>query len=243
MVAYAIMAQKVEHVPHRRSEEKHSESLNYFESLSLAQKAYVKIRDMMLNSDIVPGQRLILVDLGKKLGMSRTPVQYALHRLEAEGMLDFRPNIGYTVHEVSSQELNDLYDAREAIELAAIKKTIERMTPDGIEDIKAKQKRCEQAILDNVIRGRLPLDQAFHLAYVEIAGNRYLTNGFRELYQHLYLRRIDAFPTERGRQVISEHKDIFGAIIAGDLNGARKHISRHIRAGKLEVFSDVASLA
>ena len=207
------------------------------ESLSLTQMAYNKIKAMMLNSELVPGQRLILVDLGKRLGVSRTPVQYALNRLEAEGMLDFRPNQGFTVHEITPQEVNALYEAREVIELAAIKKAIERLTPEDVQNLKIQKERCEKAILDNVFRGRLTVDHAFHEAYVEMGANQYLSNCFHDVYQHLYLRRIDAFPADRARQVMEEHNDIFSSIASGDLNSARRHITRHIRASRSEVFS------
>jgi len=56
-------------------------------NLTLA--AYDNIKDMMFNYDIVPGQRLVFVDLAKQLGVSRTPVNNALSILAKEGYLDY----------------------------------------------------------------------------------------------------------------------------------------------------------
>lgn len=93
---------------------------------NLTQMAYTKIKEMMLNYDIVPGQRLIFVDLAKRLGVSRTPVNNALSILANEGFLDFVPNQGYTVHQITRQEAGALYELREIIEVGAIERAIQR---------------------------------------------------------------------------------------------------------------------
>src|SRR4030042_854074 len=90
------------------------------QDLNLTQMAYRKIKEMMLNYDIVPGQRLIFVDLAARLGVSRTPVNNALSILANEGFLDFVPNRGYTVHQITPEEGNALYQIREIIELGAV---------------------------------------------------------------------------------------------------------------------------
>ncbi len=58
----------------------------------------------MLNYEIVPGQRLVFIDLAKQLNVSRTPVNNALSILAQQGYLDFVPNQGYSVHKLTQKE-------------------------------------------------------------------------------------------------------------------------------------------
>ena len=71
---------------------------------SLTQMVYRKIKEMMLNYEIVPGQRLIFSDLAKRMGVSRTPVNNALGILANEGFLDLIPHQGYSVHQITKDE-------------------------------------------------------------------------------------------------------------------------------------------
>ncbi len=81
--------------------------------------AYRKIKEMMFDYEIVPGQRLVLIDLANRLEVSRTPINNALNLLAQEGFLDFIPNQGYRVHEITRQEAGHLYEVREILELGA----------------------------------------------------------------------------------------------------------------------------
>jgi len=207
---------------------------------NLTDMAYRKIKGMMMNYDIVPGQRLIFVDLAKRLGVSRTPVNSALGILAAEGFLDFVPNQGYTVHEITRTEARDLYELRAILEIGAIEKVIERVTPEKLELLKKQKSLYEKAVVENISRGRFTLDQEFHAAYIQMAENSYLTDYFREIYQRIFLRhRIEGLQAGRAKEVVSEHNALFEAIRQRDVKRARHLIKQHIAAGENYIFSAV----
>ena len=192
---------------------------------NLTQMAYRQIKEMMLNYDLIPGQRLIFVDLAKRLGVSRTPVNNALGILANEGFLDFVPNQGYTVHQITPEEAGDLYELREIIELGAIDKAIRSLTRQKLDVLKRRKGLYEQSVIENVNRERFTLDQEFHAAYVQMAGNPYLTDYFREIYQRIFLRhRVEGLPAGRAKEVVLEHEDIFNAIRLKDARKARRLI-------------------
>ena len=209
---------------------------------NLTQMAYRKIKEMMLSYDIVPGQRLIFVDLANKLGVSRTPVNNALSILANEGFLDFVPNQGYSVHEITQEEANALYEVREILELGAIVQTIRKLTPEKLENLRRQKSLYEKSVIEQVTRGRFTLDQEFHACYVQMAENPYLTDYFREVYQRIFLRhRIEGLPVGRAREVVSEHNEIFKAISLKDVKRAEELIKHHIKAGKEYIFSAIFS--
>jgi DNA-binding GntR family transcriptional regulator len=207
---------------------------------NLTDMAYRKIKGMMMNYDIVPGQRLIFMDLAKRLGVSRTPVNSALGILAAEGFLDFVPNQGYTVHEITREEARDLYELRAILETGAIAKVIERVTPEKLELLKRRKNLYEKAVVENISRGRFTLDQEFHAGYIQMAENCYLTDYFREIYQRIFLRhRIEGLRAGRAKEVVAEHNALFEAIRQRDVKRARHLIEEHIEAGENYIFSAV----
>jgi DNA-binding GntR family transcriptional regulator len=209
---------------------------------NLTQMAYRKIKEMMLNYDIIPGQRLIFVDFANRLGVSRTPVNNALSILANEGFLDFVPNQGYTVHQITREEANALYEIREIIELGAARQAIRKLTSEKLDLLRRQKGLYEKAVLEHVSRGRFTLDQEFHACYVQMAENPYLTDYFREVYQRIFLRhRIEGLPAGRAKEVVVEHNAIFKAINLKDVERTKELIRRHIKAGKEYIFSSIFS--
>ena len=206
---------------------------------SLTQMAYRKIKDMMFSYEIIPGQRLVFVDLAKKIGVSRTPVNHALSMLANEGFLDFIPHQGYAVHELTQEEAGALYQVREIIEMGAIELAIRKMTPEKLETLR-KQKEVVSGKLtaDHVTRKNFVLDLEFHVCYIDMAGNPYLTGFFREVYQRIFLRhRLEGLSIARNKQVQQEHDEIFKAISKRDVRKTKEVIRRHIRAAEESIFS------
>jgi len=207
---------------------------------NLTQMVYKKIKEMMLNYEIIPGQRLIFSDLAKRLGVSRTPVNNALSILANEGFLDFTPNQGYSVHEITKEEAESLYEIREIIELGSVAKAIRKVTPEKLEAFDRQKRLYENAVVDQVSRGRFTLDQEFHACLVQMSENLYLADYFREIYQRIFLRhRIEGLRADRAREVVSEHNEIFQAISQRDVEWAKESIRSHIKAGKEYIFSAI----
>jgi DNA-binding GntR family transcriptional regulator len=222
------------------STKKRSIKGNLFGEKNLTYMAYQKIKEMMFNYEIIPGQRLIFVDFAKRLKVSRTPVNNALNILANEGFLDFVPNQGYWVHQITRGEADALHEIREIIELGAIGKVIQNLTPEKLEVLKRRRILYENSIIEQLNRGRFALDQEYHASYIQMAGNQYLTEYFREVYQRLFFRnRIEGLPPGRAQQVVLEHEEIFKAIGLRDVKSAKRLIKSHIKAGKEYIYSSV----
>ncbi len=212
--------------------------LNEKAEINLTQMVYRKIKDMMSNYDIIPGQRLVFIDLANQLGVSRTPVNNALSILANEGFLDFVPHQGYRVHQITREEAECLYEIREIMELGTIGKAIRGLNPGSLKALDRQKRLYEKAVADRVSRGRFVLDQEFHASYIRISGNHYLTDYFTEVYQRIFLRhRIEGLGEDRAREVVKEHDEIFKAIRLRDIEWAKELIRAHIRAGKEYIFS------
>ena len=64
------------------------------ETLTKQERAYRTIRERILSGEYGPGHRVVIGSLATELGVSALPVREAIRRLEAEGLVVFRPNAG-----------------------------------------------------------------------------------------------------------------------------------------------------
>lgn len=208
------------------------------DSSNTTQMIYEKIKEMMFDYKIVPGQRLVFTDLAKKLGVSRTPVNNALSLLAQEGFLDLVPHQGYRVHELTRDEADSLIELRILLELGSLKKIIKGITTQRIKILEEKKLLYEKAALRGVSRESFIINEDFHSCYMEISKNLYLMEYYREINQRVFIRhRVEGYSHERTQNVFREHDRIFEAMCKRDLKIAKKAIKDHIIAGKEYVLS------
>jgi len=75
------------------------------------QQAYLEVKDRIVTLELRPGQRLDDIGLGVQLGLSRTPVREALHRLMSEGLVTISPGNGMAVRALDLLDVGQLFEA------------------------------------------------------------------------------------------------------------------------------------
>ncbi|HYF21157.1 MAG TPA: GntR family transcriptional regulator [Ramlibacter sp.] len=85
-------------------------------ALPSEQRAYLGLRDLLLAGEIEPGQRLNEVRLAERLGMSRTPIRWALIELEHIGLVEPLPAGGFVARRFTAREVEDAMVLRGALE-------------------------------------------------------------------------------------------------------------------------------
>lgn len=86
---------------------------------SLTQIIVEQIREGIYEGAYKPGARLNIADLAQQFNASAVPVREALRNLEAEGLVEFRPNRGVVIRELSAGEVRELFLMRLPLELLA----------------------------------------------------------------------------------------------------------------------------
>lgn len=89
-------------------------------------KALIQLRELILNGELQPGERLLEVALVEHLSVSRTPIRAALARLAEEGLLERMPNGGYAVREFTERDIHDAISIRGELEGMAARLAAER---------------------------------------------------------------------------------------------------------------------
>jgi DNA-binding GntR family transcriptional regulator len=88
------------------------------------------LRDMAISYALKPGERLNEIELAEQLGVSRTPVREALARLATHGFLE-ESSRGYVRRPLDIREMQDLYEARVAVERECLRLAFERASAEG----------------------------------------------------------------------------------------------------------------
>lgn len=198
---------------------------------SLEESVYFTLEEEILSGKLKRGETLTEISLSRRLGVSRTPLRGALHRLAEEGLIEITPNRGATVVGVGREELIDIYKIRMRLEGLASAEAARRITPEDIEKLKESVELAEFYIKKQDAEHLKELDSQFHSIIYRASGNRLLYKTLSELHRniHFYRKQSLAVP-ERLTRSIEEHREILAAIERGDADEADRLTSEHIEA-------------
>src|SRR5215212_4764712 len=87
----------------------------------LGESVYQLLWDRILDRRLHPGEKLSDLHLSDELGVSRTPVREALNRLVQDGIVQAEPNRGFYVASFSTQDIEEIYELRAALEAAPLR--------------------------------------------------------------------------------------------------------------------------
>ncbi|MBY6365819.1 GntR family transcriptional regulator [Rhodococcoides corynebacterioides] len=105
--------------------------------VSRTQYVVERLKEDVASGAIKPGELIKQTVLAKRYGVSATPVREALRMLEADGVVSYDAHKGASVREMTPDTARDLYRLRAAAERTAAEMAVERMTPRGLEEIRA----------------------------------------------------------------------------------------------------------
>ncbi|HOG18604.1 MAG: HTH-type transcriptional regulator McbR [Syntrophaceae bacterium PtaU1.Bin231] len=200
---------------------------------NLIQKAYLQLKNMIFYQRISPGQKLIYRELAVVLGMSSTPVQLALCKLEQEGFVERIPNIGYYVRRIDIREIEDLFDLRQILEVYAIEQAIQNQTPEDLEILHQMMLSHKNHDIQIYDRKKLLLDAEFHWQIAAMSKNQAILRQLRSIFEHSYLRsRVELLPPDRLLVTAAQHAAIYEMIREHKTARAKKAIATHIREAK-----------
>lgn len=200
--------------------------------------AYYKIKQLILNQELIPGQKLIYDNLAKRLSMSRTPIINALNRLEQHGLVVSESNRGFTVRPMRTKEAWEAFGSREAIETYAVEQVIMKANDVNLEALEEKLLIYENYQPSYYDRKKIFLDADFHLKIAELIDNEVVKWHLKLDLQHIYLRaNLNNYSIERMEASTTEHRQLLERIKMKDVLGAVDIIRHHIQSDKKHVIA------
>ncbi len=196
---------------------------------ALREQAYAEIKRRIIACEFRPGEPLNEAQVAALLGIGRTPVHQALHRLEVEGLVSILPRKGVLVSPLSLNEVLDMIEVRATNEVLCATLACERAHESDLKAMREIVDRSPELIAHRDIAGLATLDLKFHTAMSAASRNRVLADLLRSLHEKQarfwFLSLSDPQHLEN---VYQEHLVIIDALERRDVPAVREAIREHI---------------
>jgi len=214
--------------------------LESFEALptqSLVSQVKDRILRAITNGDLLPGQRIVEGEVAQRLGVSRGPVREAARLLEQRGLLVSMPRRGFFVRQFEAKEIEDLYELREWIEVAAVRSAAVRASAAETRSLRqrhgeiaaAARKKAQPELIDAIID--------FHRTICALARNARLMRLFDEIAIEVsqILSVLGVALDEMGMPV-EVQASLVEALETKDAARAEREMRRYVVQAKIEVL-------
>jgi DNA-binding GntR family transcriptional regulator len=197
-----------------------------------------RLRAAILDGYFGPGERLPEEQLARSMGVSRGPVREALVKLEREGLILIRRNRGAFVAQLSSEDLDEVYTLRAAIERLAVERFMARARDVDIDELQHVVDRLAKVMDSGASpKDAAELDLEFHEIIYRAGGHRRLLETWKMLrpqIQILFLNRNVAHEDFRA-MAVPTHQEIIDAIRSGDVERAVEVTMHHLEISYTKV--------
>jgi DNA-binding GntR family transcriptional regulator len=194
---------------------------------SLAERAYVAIRRLIVTLALGPGSVINERELVGQLGIGRTPVREALRRLAQEGLVEVYPRRGMFVTDVDVRNLALISEVRAALEPEAARLAAERATDAERGELQELLNALDAGGSDD--QALMALDERIHRAVYRCARNDLLAATLEQYY--VLALRIWTIALDRQHELkdaVQEHRALLEAIHDGDGERAAATMRAHV---------------
>jgi DNA-binding GntR family transcriptional regulator len=180
--------------------------------------AYRALRQLILDGELSPSERVREVELADRFGVSRGPVREALRVLENEGLLVRKPRHGSYVAPLDEVDAREIYEVRQVVEPSVVRLSLERRPIDVVDGLRSAMRAMESALRDGDFAEVARADLWLHSQFYEWAENdrlRSLWDTMKLPLQRLVVLTGGGRDAKEWAQVVSGHMPIVSTAESG----------------------------
>ena len=207
---------------------------------SLDSMIYDRLKSMIIERKLMPGEKIYQDKLAHEFGVSRTPLVSALKKLEHEKLITAMPRRGFYVRLFSKQEMIHIFELREVLEGLAARKVAMGISDSQINRLTRFFSGFQASADDIDLKKYREEDRRFHSFIIEVSGGDILSSILETFniltlgYQFIEQEGLVRPPNE----TIHEHKAIIDAIGKRDPINAEELVRLHLRNSKEKLLRD-----
>ena len=198
----------------------------------LKDQIYEIIKEDIINQTYQHNTVLNEKKISQELSVSKTPVREALKALEAEGWVEYVPYKGILVKQMSLEDLKDVFRVRKALEVMVTEAVVQRITPPLLAELHQSMQKQEALLVNDepVVEEFIDYDVEFHGILLKIAGSPLLRDLIGQMRDKSKSFGMQAIFSSRSRytETVLEHRRIYEAVAARDLEAAKNAMALHI---------------
>ena len=200
--------------------------------ISLADQVFERLEDEILWGHYQRGDTLTEMKLVTDLGVSRTPIRDALHRLEQEHLIEITPR-GILVLGVTRKDLADIYAIRIRIEGLAAGETAKYVTDAQLAELRETLELQEFYVGKQNPDSIKGMDSQFHRLIYQFSNSAILYDTLIPLHKKIQrYRRAAVSVSTRAKESVREHRAIYEAIARHDSAEADRLMVEHVRKAR-----------
>jgi DNA-binding GntR family transcriptional regulator len=180
-----------------------------------------RLRELILSGRLPVGSHLKETALAERLQVSRGTLRAAFRRLHQAGLLEYRPNRGVFVRQLTAEDIAEIATLRDALESLAAKLAAERITEAGRAELTKLMADMQDAVGAGDRERAVELDYAFHRLVMRLSGHQRLQRVYADLeaQTRLFMALTDPTHPDLGH-MMPLHAPLAEAIAAGDAERA-----------------------
>lgn len=200
-----------------------------------------RLRHMIVEGDLAPGEKLAEKELCGQFGVSRTPLREAIKVLATEGLVQLTPNRGCTVAKLTLADLDEAFPIMGALEALSGELACQHITDAELARLRDLHERMVRKYEAGALRDYFKLNERIHQLILEAARNPTLSQMQLSLSGRVRRARYMAnMSPARWAAAVAEHEKILEALSARDGKRLAVILKEHL-ANKLETVKDALS--
>jgi DNA-binding GntR family transcriptional regulator len=202
--------------------------------VSVREKTYEYLKAGIFSGRFRPGERLAEEHLAEELGVSRTPVREALHKLEQDGLIEPMESRGFCIPSDSPEEIEDLFELRTVLEGYTLKIICERITDEQIAMLEGIIEKADDALRRKRIDEVFQWNTLFHdILHGMVADKRRFHSLIVNMRKYVLRYRKDTLQYLGAANRAGEgHRQILLALKLKDPELCDRVMRNHIRQSK-----------
>lgn len=199
---------------------------------NLSEKAYIAIKEMILNGRLKQGEAISINSMTEILGISRTPITNACQKLEFEKFLTIVPKQGVIVNSITIDDARELYELRAAIESYSAKRAFDNIKQNDIEVLKESLKIQKKYVESGNVYEFMKEDTNFHKFLLSKYNNTQFFSVINTLYDRSFMASLKS--GEKSMRLynnLKEHENIIEALEKKNKNAFVEAIEINILNG------------
>ena len=202
--------------------------------VSVVDNVTERLRRALLAGEIKPGARIKVAELEKSFGVSHIPIREAVRRLETEGLIVTLPQRAAVAAGVDLDDLGGLYDLRRIIECEVIRRSVESMTTEQADVVRAALEALEAVAQDHDSPEFWELHREFHWALLEPGATAWIERVLDQIWLASQ-RYIRLFVSETVDDAMRDHRELLACCEQRDAARAEELLRLHLDRTELAV--------
>ena len=210
-------------------------------SIPVREKVYEYLKSSVLSGRFNPGKRLTEEHLASEIGVSRTPVREALHKLASEGLIKSLDTRGFIASADSKDEIEEMFDIRASLEGYALRLASEIISEETLKGLDGFIENAEDALKRKKINEIFKWNTRFHDALHDLVAHkprfhRLITNMRKYVLRY---RKDTLHYLDGAKRTIDGHRKIMMALRLKEPDLCERIMREHIQEAKEDAIQSL----